>query len=475
MKQIKKRTIKKNKPLRIKKENLLLIFISLIIIGGMFIFANGWYIDFAEAENIEIEYGYNIPDPGARLKGKLFFRNGIKLNTVKEGDCDTSKDEACEIKYKASFLSLNKELDQKITVVDNTPPVITLVNEDSHIEYGINYTEEGYSAYDNKDGDLTDFVIVEEHKNEILYYVSDSAGNVAEAKRIITDTTAPDMKLNGPEEVSVRKGYKYNDQGAKAYDMKDGDISDRIRVESDVNTDKVGDYEVVYYVSDEAGNESKIVRKVKVSDEMNGEKTIYLTFDDGPCSYTRELLDVLKKYDVKATFFVVGNGNPEILKRIVDEGHSIGIHSYTHNYSEIYSSVDAYFEDLEKEAAVIENATGVRTNLLRFPGGSSNMVSAKYCTGIMSTLVEMVSDRGYYYFDWNVLSGDAGETTDTDVVYSNIIRGIENRETSVVLQHDIKYFSVSAVEDVITYCLSKGYTFAPLSSSSPTCHHGVNN
>ena len=112
---------------------------------------------------------------------------------------------------------------------------------------------------------------------------------------------------------------------------------------------------------------------------------------------------------------------------------------------------------------------------MRFPGGSSNGVSKKYNTGIMTRLTKDVTDMGYQYFDWNVLSGDAGETTDTEQVYENVIAGIQKHNVSIVLQHDIKGFSVDAVEKIIIWGLANGYTFLPLTPSSPTVHHTVNN
>ena len=202
---------------------------------------------------------------------------------------------------------------------------------------------------------------------------------------------------------------------------------------------------------------------------------IALTFDDGPGEYTSKLLDILSKYNVKATFFTVGSGHPDLLKAEADAGHSIGIHSATHDYSKIYASEDAFFADLRKQQDTIENATGIRTTLVRFPGGSSNTVSKSYCSGIMTKLTKDLTDMGYQYFDWNVTSGDAGETTSTSVVVQNVISGIQQHDVSIVLQHDIKGFSVNAVEQIIQWGLAHGYTFLPLTAESPTAHHGVNN
>lgn len=208
-----------------------------------------------------------------------------------------------------------------------------------------------------------------------------------------------------------------------------------------------------------------------------GDKVVYLTFDDGPGPYTEKLLDILDRYNVKATFFVT-NGKPDYQNLIAQEaqrGHTVAIHSASHDYAKIYQSVDAYFADFDEMNSIITAQTGKAADLVRFPGGSSNTISKKYCYGIMSQLVCAVEERGFRYCDWNVSSGDAGGTTSTSQVVANVIAGIKGNNVSVVLQHDIKNFSVDAVEQIIQWGLSEGYTFLPITSTTPMSHHGVNN
>jgi len=223
------------------------------------------------------------------------------------------------------------------------------------------------------------------------------------------------------------------------------------------------------------GLKRKSLQSRTVAAEEAG-KVIYLTFDDGPGAYTEQLLDVLKKYGVKATFFVT-DGYPEyesLIAREAKDGHSVGVHSYTHKYNSIYASAEAYIDDFNKMNDVIRAQTGSRTKLFRFPGGSSNTVS-NFNPGIMSTLTKLMKDKGYFYYDWNVLSGDAGETTDTNQIYRNVINGCSQNKVSVVLMHDIKSYSVAAVEDIIKWGLENGYSFMALNEYSYGSHHGVNN
>ena len=212
--------------------------------------------------------------------------------------------------------------------------------------------------------------------------------------------------------------------------------------------------------------------------EKVGERTVYLTFDDGPGEHTARLLDVLGKYDVKATFFVTCKGSDDLILREFKEGHTVALHTCSHNYA-IYQSAETYFSDLNAISNRVSRITGKEAKLIRFPGGSSNAISARYNKGIMTFLISEVERRGYKYFDWNVSSGDASNNVSTaEVVFSNVINGVDRRgegSFSVILQHDIKGFSVDAVEGIIQYGLSNGYKFEALTEDSPVTHHRVSN
>ena len=241
-----------------------------------------------------------------------------------------------------------------------------------------------------------------------------------------------------------------------------------------------GTYEVVYTVADAFGNVTQKIRRVTVEGKNWPEiqwptgKVIYLTFDDGPGPDTTALLDLLKQYGVKATFFVTNRGSHGELWRMYKEGHSIGMHSMTHDYNSIYSSEEAFFNDLYGIQDIIYRETGTRPTLMRFPGGGSNLVS-DFNEGIMTRLTQAVQDAGFQYFDWNVDSNDAGGARKRETVANNVIAGVQNQRVSVVLQHDIHNFSVAAVEDIIIWGKNNGYKFLPLTPDSPGMHHSVLN
>lgn len=186
-------------------------------------------------------------------------------------------------------------------------------------------------------------------------------------------------------------------------------------------------------------------------DVPEGYKSVYLTFDDGPSIYTSQILDVLDTYGVKATFFVTGiqaKNHPEWYKEIVDRGHTIGMHSYSHIYNKVYADEAAFEQDLDQIHDFILDTTGVDCKVFRFPGGSSNHVS----TVAMSDLCELVHSKGYEYYDWNVSSQDA--TTPIPgaaVIVNNVVSGTGKYERSIVLMHDAgdKYSTVQALPAII--------------------------
>lgn len=313
----------------------------------------------------------------------------------------------------------------------------------------------------------------------ITYSISYLNGIIGKKRTVIVkDETKPVITINGNSKLYIEQGMEYKEAGYQAIDNNDGDITERVKVESNIDPNKLGTYEVNYTVSDASGNKETITRNIIVVKKADPNlKTIYLTFDDGPSNITPKVLDVLKAKGVKATFFMIGKSDDynEIIKRVYNEGHTVAIHSNTHNYQYIYSSVDNYFKDLYELRNRLKSITGNDTNIIRFPGGGSNTVST-FNPGIMSTLTTEVLRRGFYYFDWNIDSGDTGRIG-SDAIFNNVISALNDRTTSVVLMHDYgaNQQTADALARIIDYGHSHGYRFDRITEVTPDVHHGVNN
>ena len=290
--------------------------------------------------------------------------------------------------------------------------------------------------------------------------------------------------MTGGDTVYTTINTSYDELGYTATDDCDGDLTSQVVITGNVDTTKLGTYQKTYTVKDSAGNETTVTRTVVVRNQTSSTSSscggepgvIYLTFDDGPNAYyTPVILDVLKKYNVKATFFVTMAGPDSLIKREYEEGHAIGLHTATHQYPIVYGSVDSYFNDLNQVSDRVYRITGMRSNIIRFPGGSSNTVSKKYSPGIMSTLVTEVQNRGYQYFDWNISSGDAGETTNPSVEANNVIKNLSRKCGNIILMHDIKKHTSQAIETIVKYGVENGYKFDVLTVNTKPVHQRVNN
>lgn len=217
-----------------------------------------------------------------------------------------------------------------------------------------------------------------------------------------------------------------------------------------------------------------IQQSVEIEDVKGYQKEIYLTFDDGPSSNTNKILDVLKEYDVKATFFVVGKTDEQSIRayqRIVEEGHTLAMHSYSHVYSEIYDSKENFIEDLETLQEYLYQITGIWPRFYRFPGGSSNTVSKID----MQELAAYLKENGITYFDWNIASGDAinGELA-ADSIVNNCMGSIENFNECIILMHDAagKNTTVEALPEIITQVKDReDAVFLPITDETVPIQH----
>ncbi len=438
-------------------------------------------------EDMTVEYGTDFRDPGvyAVTTGNLFGESERRLDVQTLGAVDSRRLGSYVLRYTVRFAFEDYSVERRVSVVDTTPPVIEL----RHVEgyepsWMTGYAEEGYSAYDAVDGDLTGKVRRVKLDDRVQYTVTDSSGNTASIDRPLPNINyqPPRITLLGEQNTVMQASLWYQDPGAVVTDSLGRDLSAYLVTEGEVVPWFAGDYAITYSITSELGETISAVRNVTVvpvpapETVTPTEKTIYLTFDDGPSPYTARLLDVLDRYGAKATFFVTSQ-DPRYydeIGRAYRAGHAIGVHTSTHDYNKIYASEYAFFEDFFNMEEIIKQQTGEYTRLFRFPGGSSNTVS-NFNPGIMSRLTRAMTDMGYRYFDWNVYSGDAGDTSKTTQIATNIKEGCAEHRVSIVLQHDIKDYSVAAVESVLEWGRANGYSFKALQLDSPGMHHGVNN
>ena len=196
---------------------------------------------------------------------------------------------------------------------------------------------------------------------------------------------------------------------------------------------------------------------------LSPDYTVYLTFDDGPSARTAEILDILKENNIRATFFVTGQTSElaqEIMKRIVAEGHTIGIHTYSHDYKEIYASVEAYLTDFDRIYNWVHEVTGVYPQIFRFPGGTVN----SYNETLYRELVAEMDRRGFVHYDWNAMCGDADGKVHTPAELAKNSLAMLGAKRAIILMHDsaVRQTTVACLPTVIAGYRNAGYAFAPL-------------
>lgn len=490
-KDIKKDIIpKKNNILKHKKA--IIITISSVI-GALLLFL-GYYFIFEPSitlngkKVIEISYNEKYEDKGAKSK---YFGKDITKELKVKGKVNTKKIGKYTITYSIKKNLFKVEKQRIVKVVDKKKPNLELKG-DKKVSVCPNkdFEELGYTAIDEYDGEITKNVKVDKKDDKVIYTIKDSSDNETTIERTIIkeDKTKPEINLKGNVTMYLSLGNKYNEPGYTAIDNCDGDITKNVKVDGKVDSSKLGKYTIKYTVTD---NEKNTVTKERIvtvykqnSATMSGgiPGAIYLTFDDGPnSSSTVKILDILKEEGVKATFFITCNGPDSVVKRENDEGHTVALHTASHAWT-IYSNVDSYFNDLNKVATRVKRITGKDSKIVRFPGGSSNTVSKRYNKGIMTVLTSEVLNRGYKYYDWNVDGNDAGscyykssEQERSNCVYNNVTKNLSKSRSNIVLMHDIKSYTASALRNIIKYGKNNGYTFEAITTDTHMITQKVNN
>ena len=388
----------------------------------------------------------------------------------------------------AMFLFLSCE----VLVLHMTEQVhIELEDDYVVLEYGENYEDDATANIWNKI-DVTKWMYTNSEidtcklgKQKIFY---SCFGARAIRTVEVVDTQSPSIRLLGEEHYELEDFTSYVEPGYWAIDTADGDITENVVVVI-IESEDEHEYNYIlnYAVTDKSGNKSEARRLVTVSkpEEIKEETTgiVYLTFDDGPSELTPDYLDVLKRYGVNATFFVIGFSEEDkwkipIMQRALEEGNQIALHGKSHEYSMIYQSKESAVNNFAEENRLLKEFLNLDVKVIRFPGGASNTVSRNYCTGVMSMATEELVKSGYSYFDWNVDSNDAGgDVQNSQKIYQNVIDGIQPGRENVVLMHDCGGHSATleALSQIIEKLQEEGYEFKTITSDTTPVRHAINN
>ncbi len=461
-----------------KKENIMiwgLIGLLFLVAIGMYNFLLLPQITLTGKKKIVLNYKEAYHEKGYKAS---FLGDSVTKNVKVKGKVNSSKLGTYKIVYEVKVGVFTKKVTRKVVVKDTSAPSINLADTgDIYVCPGKEYKAEEYKAIDNYDGDITENVKVKQEEDKITYTVADKAGNKKVISRniIYQDREKPTITLKDGLVNYLFVGDEYSDPLYDVSDNCDSNLQEKVKIDGNVDTSVAGEYILKYSVKDKANNEASVERKIIVSEhDKNG--NIYLTFDDGPRDGTTNvILDILKEEGIKATFFVTNSGPDELIKRMYDEGHTVALHTSSHNYATVYASAESFFDDLYSVQDRVKRITGVESKIIRFPGGSSNTISRRYSQGIMSYLTKEVLNRGFKYFDWNITSGDAGETTDSNVVYQNVVNSLRKDRVNVVLMHDIKDYTRDAVRNIIKYGKDNGYTFDKITMQTEMVTQRVNN
>lgn len=351
---------------------------------------------------------------------------------------------------------------------------LSIKDKNVEIEVGTNYNDKTKITYLGIDiSDFVDIVGSIDTTTVGEYELTYKWGIKSATQKIkVVDKTAPKIEMQGGSTIYVQSLDNLDniDPGVVVTDNYDKDI----RAKRERNKISETEYEFVYTATDSSGNVTIEKRRIVMATGV-----IYLTFDDGPSNVTPEILDILEKNDVKATFFIVdySEEDKETIQRVINDGHTLGIHGISHDYATIYSSVTAALENFTDLKEKLLNDFGYEATFIRFPGGSSNTVSKKYSEGVMTKVTEAVEQEGLVYYDWNVDVNDAGGARTASKIYDNFVEGIASKRENVVLMHDGfgHEATAEALQRIIDYAKYNGYEFSAISENTVPVQHSVNN
>ena len=404
------------------------------------------------SSNPEVEINHEY-DPKKNIQ-QVFFHSDSDVKI--SGDINTNKIGNYEITYQLK----NYKKTCKVSVKDTKAPDLKLKAYKADMKEDVKPESFVESIKDDSKVSLSFKKKPTKDKEQTITIIAkDEHGNKAMKETTLTLVKDIEKPIIHTDTISVYVGSK-----------------PKIKIDSSkVKTKKTGTYKLLVTATDRSGNKAKAKINVTVEEPS---KVVYMTFDDGPSENTDKILKILKKYDAKDTFFVTGNNQKynDSIRKAEKQGNTIALHTYTHDYATVYSSTEAYFNDLQQISDMVKQITGKAPKYIRFPGGSSNTISAQYSQGIMSALDNMVHEKGYEYFDWNCSSGDAASNT---VPTQDIVRNATScdYEQIMILFHDSspKTTTVEALPEIIKSYKERGYVFKGICDDTPIFHHGVNN
>ena len=452
----------------------ILLIIPILAASGIFTYL---YTHPVRLKDTVIRHELMTPfDPWENVKD-LYFAGKKDVNIQTKADVEKIGE------YPVTYTCRGHEYKATVKVEDTTPPRLKVqsyttdlaeeITPEKFVQEVSDFTETSIRFKDPQAWD-------KEGTYDIQIAATDTSGNETVETATLTrkkDSTPP--VVQGADNVEVLQGRTIDfSEGVTVTDDMDPDPKFSVNSEQ-VDFATPGTYEVIYTTKDRSGNEGTTVRQITVKKDRDYDrKVVYLTFDDGPSAHTDKILEILNEYNAKATFFVTGNNQKhnDVLKRIVGQGSVVALHTYTHNYAEVYASEEAYFKDLQKISDMVKEATGVESKLIRFPGGSSNTVSKQYCPGLMTKLTKAVQEKGYQYFDWNCDSTDAsGNNVPVKTLVENATSSSARHINILMHDTDAKGTTVEALPDIIKHYRSQGYAFEALTVDSYPAHHSVNN
>ncbi|MDD8048628.1 MAG: polysaccharide deacetylase [Thomasclavelia sp.] len=473
---------------RLTKQGKILI---VVVVAALIIGVGAYFMFFRDTCPIN----YKNDNPTIEINSKFNYKKNIESvdnGSIKDVTCNASKLKTNKLgKYDIEYKYDGSTYKQTIEVVDTKKPTFKVSNKD--VDLGMKITPK-YFVSDVKDATKVSFSFKEDYsfkkkgKVKVTIVGTDEGGNKTSKNCVVTvlskDTTKPVISNLADKQVLLNSKSDLT-TGVTVTDNRDPNPTLTYN-KKQINLKKLGTYKVTYKATDRSGNQTTATRKIEVveklkeigTDKQSNEKIVYLTFDDGPSQNTKAILDILAKYNCKATFFVTGTNQKcnGYIKEAYDAGHTIGLHTYTHDYAKVYASSEAYFQDLQQVSDMVKSITGHTSHYVRFPGGASNTVSRHYCAGIMKTTSTQLIERGYQYYDWNVSSEDA---SGNNVATSRLIAASTSstQNNIVILCHDsqAKKTTVEALPTIIEHYQKLGYKFKGIDDDSFYVHQHINN